>query len=46
MRQLLFSAILDEILFILAGNDDIHSSKLGQILSGSTELAALEHLKN
>ena len=26
MRQLLFSVVLDGILFILTGNDDIHKS--------------------
>ena len=45
----IFSAVLDRILFMLAGNDNIHESldefEFGQILSGTTELAALEHLK-
>ena len=46
-----FSAILDQILFILAGSDDIHKSLdefelRPEIRSRTTELAALEHLKN
>ena len=47
----LFSAILDQILFILAGNDGIHKS-LDEFeirpdpIRDHTELAALEHLKN
>ena len=45
-----FSVVLDGILFILAGNDDIHKSlddlKFGQIRPWTTELAALKHLKN
>ena len=44
-----FSAVFDRILFILAGNEDIHKSlyeNFGQIPSLTTELAALECLKN
>ena len=46
----LFSVVLDGILFILTGNDDIHKSldefKFGQIRPRTTELAALKRLKN
>ena len=45
-----FSTILDQILFILAGDYITYirawkGSKFGQIRSGTTELATLEHLK-
>ena len=44
-----FLAVFYPILFILAGNDDMHeswrSSKLGQIRPPTAELAALERLK-
>ena len=43
------SAVFHPILFILAGNDDMHgssrSSKFSQIRPGTAELAALERLK-
>ena len=39
-----FSAVFYPILFILAGNDDMHS-KFGQIRLLTAELAALERLK-
>ena len=45
-----FSAVLDQVLFILAGNNDMHknlmSFKFGQIRPRTTKLAALERLKN
>ena len=42
-----FLDCFDRILFILAGNEDIHKSlNFGQIPPLTTELAALEHLKN
>ena len=44
-----FSAVFYPILFILAGNDDMHessrSSKFGQIRQLTAELAAFEHLQ-
>ena len=44
-----FTAVLYLILFILAGNDDMHESseefKFGQIRLLTAELAALERLK-
>ena len=44
------SAILDQIIFILACNDDIHKSldvlEIWLARSGTTEVAALEHLTN
>ena len=54
---LLFLVVLDGILFMLTGNDDIQqvmmtyirawmSLKFGQIRPGTTELAALKRLKN
>ena len=53
-----FSAVFDQILFILAGNEDMHKSldefefrpdqttELGQIPPLTMKLAALERLKN
>ena len=45
-----FSAGFDRILFIIAGSEDIHKSfyeyNFGQIPPLTTELAALERLKN
>ena len=47
---MLFSAVLDWILFILAGNDYIHKSldefEIRPDPTRTTELAALERLKN
>ena len=42
-RHRIFSTVFDRIIFILAGNNDIHKS-LDEVLPDSiTELAALEH---
>ena len=45
-----FSAVFDQILFILACNDDIHKSldefEIGLIRPWTPELPALERLKN
>ena len=43
-----FSVVFYSIMFILAGNDDMHeswSSKIGQIRLLTAQLAALERLK-
>ena len=40
-----FSAVFYLLIFILAGNDDMRSSKFGQIRLLTAELAALERLK-
>ena len=45
-RHHVFSTVFDRILFILAGNDDIHKSlREFEIRPRTTELAALERRK-